>query len=285
MTEIGGTTPPPGPARGSAVLRYAAFTDHGGGGNPAGVVLDAAGLDEAARLAIAARVGYFETAFAEAAGGAGQYRIRYFSPKSEVAFCGHATIAAAVAINERDGPGLLVFGTLAGPVAVRTSPGPAGLTATLTSVPTRTRPAQAAELDAALAALRWRGEDLDPRYPAHVAYAGNDHLILAVRDRARLAALDYDYPALDKLMAGQGWTTVHLVWAESPVVFHARDPFLPAAWSKTPPPEPRPPPSADTCAPWPWWMSRPASRSSKARTWAAPAACSSTSPPATSAFT
>ena len=57
MNEIGGTTPAPGAARGSAVLRYAAFTDHGGGGNPAGVVLDAAGLDEAARLAIAARVG------------------------------------------------------------------------------------------------------------------------------------------------------------------------------------------------------------------------------------
>ena len=201
-----------------------------------------------------------------------------------MAFCGHATIAAAVAIAERDGPGLLHFDTLTGPVAVRTSPTPAGLTATLTSVPTRTRPVQAAELEAALTALRWRGEDLDPRYPAHVAYAGNDHLILAVRDRALLAALDYDYPALDKLMAGQGWTTVHLVQAQNPVVFHARDPFLPVAWSKTPPPGPQPPPSADTCAPWPWWTSQPGSRSSKARTWAALAACSSISPPVTSAF-
>jgi PhzF family phenazine biosynthesis protein len=190
------------------------------------VVLDAAGLDDAARLAMAARVGYSETAYVEAVGG-GQYRIRYFSPKSEVAFCGHATIAAAVAIAERDGPGLLRFGTLVGPVAVRASADPVGLTATLTSVPTRTRPAQAAELDAALTALRWDGEDLDSRYPAHVAYAGNDHLILAVRDRARLATLDYDYPALEKLMAGLGWTTVHLVWAESPAVFHARDPFPP----------------------------------------------------------
>ena len=89
MTEIGGTTPP-GAAAGSTVLRYAAFTDHGRGGNPARVVLDAAGLDDAARLALAAGVGYSETAFAEAAGWDGQYRIRYFSPKSEVAFCGHA---------------------------------------------------------------------------------------------------------------------------------------------------------------------------------------------------
>ncbi len=234
MTETGGMTPPPGAVPGPVVLRYAAFTDHGGGGNPAGVVLDAAGLDDAARLAMAARVGYSETAFAEAAGGAGQYRVRYFSSRAEVAFCGHATVATAVAIAERDGPGTLRFDTLAGPVAVRTSPDPAGLTATLTSVPTHTRPAQAAELAAALAALRWRAEDLDQRYPAHVAYAGNDHLILAVRDRARLAALDYDYPALDKLMAQLGWTTVHLVWAENPVVFHARDPFPPGGVTEDP---------------------------------------------------
>jgi PhzF family phenazine biosynthesis protein len=28
-------------------------------------------------------------------------------------------------------------------------------------------------------------------------------------------------------MAEQRWTTVHLVWAEDPVTFHARDPFPP----------------------------------------------------------
>ncbi len=188
-------------------------------------------------------------------------------------------------IAERDGPGLLRSDTLAGPVAVRTSPTRAGLTATLTSVLTRTRPGQAAELDAAPAALRWRGEDLDPRYPAHVAYAGNDHLILAARDRARLAALDYDYPALGKLMARKGWTTVHLVWAKARLSFTPATRSLPVTWSKTPPPEPRPPPSADICAPSPWWTSQPASRSSKAKAWAAPAVCSSTSPPVTSAFT
>ena len=37
----------------SEVLRYAAFTDSGKGGNPAGVVLDARSLGEADMLAIA----------------------------------------------------------------------------------------------------------------------------------------------------------------------------------------------------------------------------------------
>jgi PhzF family phenazine biosynthesis protein len=227
MTDIDDPTRPPPSVPASTVLRYAAFTDHGRGGNPAGVVLDATALDDASRLAVAAHVGYSETAFVEAAGDSGQYRVRYFSPQAEVAFCGHATIATAVAIAERDGPGLLQFSTLVGLIAVQTTADPTGVTATLTSVPTRTRPAEAEELGAALTALRWQHDDLDPRYPAHVAYAGNDHLVLAVQDRARLTALDYDYPALDKLMAERGWTTVHLVWAESPTVFHARDPFPP----------------------------------------------------------
>jgi PhzF family phenazine biosynthesis protein len=210
------------------VLRYAAFTsEQGRGGNPAGVVLDAAGLDGAARLAVAAEVGYSETAFVEETGVPGRYRVRYFSPQAEVAFCGHATIATAVAIAERHGAGLLEFETAAGLVPVRTEGTDAGFTATLTSVASRTRPARTDELDAALAALRWTAEDLDPRYPVHVAFAGNEHLVLAVRDRARLAALDYDYPALDALMARAGWTTVHLVWAEGPTSFHARDPFPP----------------------------------------------------------
>ena len=36
MNEISGTTPAPGAARGSAVLRYAAFTDHSGAATPPG---------------------------------------------------------------------------------------------------------------------------------------------------------------------------------------------------------------------------------------------------------
>ncbi len=209
------------------VLRYAAFTEQGAGGNPAGVVLDARGLDDADRLAIAAEVGYSETAFVEPSAAQGQYRVRYFSPRAEVAFCGHATIAAAVALAERLGPGQLRFDTLAGPVPVATQVDETGATATLTSVPTRTRPAQDDELARALRALSWDSHDLDARYPAHVAYAGNEHLILALRDRDRLAELDYDYPVLAALMAGRAWTTLQLVHAHTPVLFAARNPFPP----------------------------------------------------------
>jgi predicted PhzF superfamily epimerase YddE/YHI9 len=45
------------------ILRYAAFTNDPAGGNPAGVVLDASGLDETTMRVSAAEVGYSETAF------------------------------------------------------------------------------------------------------------------------------------------------------------------------------------------------------------------------------
>ncbi|MGB3441068.1 MAG: PhzF family phenazine biosynthesis protein [Actinophytocola sp.] len=119
--------------------------------------------------------------------------------------------------------GALVFETAAGPIPVRTE----ARTASLTSVPTRSRPATADELAAALTALRWSPTDVDPGWPPQVAFAGNDHLMLAARTRARLADLGYDFPALRALMAGAGWTTVHLFWREDERLFHARDPFPP----------------------------------------------------------
>ena len=99
------------------ILRYAAFTDTPEGGNPAGVVLDASGLGDAEMQAIAADVGYSETAFVTAADDH-DLTVRYFSPLAEVPFCGHATIATGVAWGERNGDGLLRLTTPAGLVEV-----------------------------------------------------------------------------------------------------------------------------------------------------------------------
>jgi PhzF family phenazine biosynthesis protein len=76
-----------------------------------------------------------------------------------------------------------------------------------------------------LKALHWAPEDLDPALPPHVAFGGNDHLVLATDSRARLADLDYDFDGLAEVMRRHDWTTVHLVWRESAERFHARDPF------------------------------------------------------------
>jgi PhzF family phenazine biosynthesis protein len=206
------------------ILRYAAFTTDPAGGNPAGVVLDATGLDERRMQRIAADVGYSETAFAWPGGGR-NYTLRYFSPLAEVPFCGHATIATAVALAERNGPGDLLFATPVGDIAVSTAGTAGGFRATLVSAPSRSRPAPAGDTARALAALGWTDEDLDPELPAHVAFAGNDHLVLAARTRARLADLDYDFEALKALMTERSWTTVQLIWREDAGTFHSRNPF------------------------------------------------------------
>jgi PhzF family phenazine biosynthesis protein len=212
------------------ILRYAAFTTDPEGGNPAGVVLDATGLDDAGMLAVAAEVGYSETAFLtrgrNAAAAEHDYDVRYFSPKAEVPFCGHATIATAVALGERIGAGELLFRTRAGEVPVEVEAGPDGaLRATLTSVDPRVDAVPEADVTDALRLLRWSGDDLDPALPPRIAYAGAQHLVLAAATRERLADLAYDFDGLAAYMEARELTTLQLVWREDASTFHVRDPF------------------------------------------------------------
>jgi PhzF family phenazine biosynthesis protein len=84
------------------VLRIAAFSDGNKGGNPAGIWIGDELPSASTMQAIAADVGFSETAFAAPEGDA--WRVRYFSPLCEVPFCGHATIAlgAALALEHGD---------------------------------------------------------------------------------------------------------------------------------------------------------------------------------------
>ncbi|MGW2812164.1 PhzF family phenazine biosynthesis protein [Streptomyces sp. NPDC001415] len=214
------------------VLRYTAFSADPAGGNPAGVVLDASGLDDAGMLAIAAELGYSESAFLTAPPqGLGEpgraFTLRFFSPKAEVPFCGHATVATAIALGERIGTGELVFATPAGtvPVAVAEDAATGGLRATLTSVEPHSEAVDEKDLAEALAALDWPAEDLDAAIVPGIAFAGARHLVLGAATRERLADLSYDFDRLTALMHRLDLTTVQLVWRASESVFHVRDPF------------------------------------------------------------
>ncbi|MCR3747719.1 phenazine biosynthesis protein PhzF family [Lentzea californiensis] len=199
------------------VLRYSAFTTDPAGGNPAGVVLDASDLSDDEMLGIAAKVGYSETAFVVPRTER-EFDVRYFSPKAEVPFCGHATIATSVALAERIGDGPLTFHTPAGKITIETSGG----TASLTSVPTSTSAADPALVADALEALGYKeiGDG-----PVHVGFGGARHLLIPLKDREQLRELDYDFDALRDLMLAHDLTTVHLFWRESADLVHARDPF------------------------------------------------------------
>lgn len=85
-----------------------AFSMEAQGGNPAGVVLDAGTLTEEEMQAVAAQVGYSETAFVQPSENA-DFKLRFFTPNTEVDLCGHATIATFATMLER---GLVVPGSL-----------------------------------------------------------------------------------------------------------------------------------------------------------------------------
>lgn len=206
------------------LYRYAAFTTDPTGGNPAGVWIGDALPSPAEMQAIAAEVGYSETAFVAPEAGAVR-TIRYYSPAAEVSFCGHATIATGIVLGERDGDGTYLLQTTVGdvPVEVRTRDGQRE--AMLTSVEPRHEPVPDALLDAALAALGWSRDDLDPLLPPARAFAGAWHLVLGVRSAARLARLEYHFDRLRALMLEDGLTTLQLVWRERADLFHARNPF------------------------------------------------------------
>lgn len=205
------------------VLRIAAFSDGASGGNPAGVHIAAELPDAATMQRIAAEVGFSETAFAAPLGEA--WRVRYFSPQSEVPFCGHATIAlgAALALQQGDGEFALQLNQAA--IQVRGRRDGETIAATLQSPPTHSRAADAALLQRALALFGLSTDDLDPQLPPAQIHAGADHLLLALRSRERLAAMHYELEQGRGLMQQFGLITIALVHAESPRRLHARNAF------------------------------------------------------------
>jgi len=70
-----------------------AFSTGGEGGNAAGVVVSAAGLDDLQMQHIAKKMGLSETAFVQNHPDADR-SLRFFTPTEEVGLCGHATIAS-----------------------------------------------------------------------------------------------------------------------------------------------------------------------------------------------
>lgn len=204
--------------------RLSAFTDRPGGGNPAGVWIDDALPDPDEMQRIATEVGDSETAFLVPARGSNR-TVRYYSPRAEVSFCGHATIASGVALAKLEGEGVYRLSTSVGDVPVEVRRRGSRFEAALTSVEPRRRALEPELRSEALASLGWSAEDLDPSIPPSLAYAGAWHLVLAVRSRETLDALTYDFDRLDRLMREAGLTTLQLVWRQEPGVFQSRNPF------------------------------------------------------------
>ena len=211
------------------ILHLLAFAAEPGGGNPAGVVLDATALDEAQMQRIATDLGHPETAFVGEREGR-RVAVRYFSPDDEVPFCGHATIATAVALAEAEGVGAYTFETAAGAVEVVMVADGERIVAGFTSVEPHVVDIEDDVADRLLGLLGLTRDDLDERMPLAQAFAGNLHPVVAIASRETFDAFTFDGPRLRALLDERGWKgTATVVHVEGPledgVVIEARNLF------------------------------------------------------------
>ncbi len=100
------------------IFQVDAFTARRFAGNPAAVMLMESFLADETLQAMAAENNLAETAFLVSDGD--NYRLRWFTPTTEVPLCGHATLASAAVVMERLEPGRrkVVFYSASGPLTV-----------------------------------------------------------------------------------------------------------------------------------------------------------------------
>jgi PhzF family phenazine biosynthesis protein len=208
------------------VLKIAAFSYQGQGGNPAGVVFSDQMPAAEEMLEVARQVGYSETAFLARHAHADGWRVRYFAPEREIPFCGHATIALGAVLGERFGEGKYKLFLNQSEISVSAEKSENGtFTATLQSPETWSKDAPMGYADKVLAAFNLGRDSLDARFPIRFAFAGVKHLLLAVKERKTLADMSYPFDVVKPLMVDEDLTTISILWRESEELFHSRNAF------------------------------------------------------------
>ena len=205
------------------VLHIAAFSDGDQGGNPAGVWIGDALPPAPTMQAMAADVGFSETAFA--APEASAWRVRYFSPRCEVPFCGHATIALGAALALQHGDRAFELKLNRADISVAGRRDGHTIAASLQSPPTKSAAIDPLLLADLLHLFGYAIDDLDFTIPPAKIHGGADHAVLALKTRSALARMAYDLDFGRDLMEEAGLVTVALVTAENPQLFHVRNAF------------------------------------------------------------
>lgn len=207
----------------AGVRRLAAFSDGDSGGNPAGVLISEEMHPDSVMQRVAAAVGYSETAFLVEQGPV--WRTRYFSPESEVPFCGHATIALGAALAQEKGAGTFTLELNAGQIIVESRRDGSLYRSRLRSLPSSQSKLAKDVLDGALSLFQLDAGDLDSALPTAIARAGATHLILPLKSRETLAGMRYDLADGRRFMNEHGLITIALMVAEGDATFSARNAF------------------------------------------------------------
>jgi PhzF family phenazine biosynthesis protein len=176
-------------------------------GNPAGVVLDADALSDAEMLAIARELNNADTAFILKADGPDHdLRVRFFTPRTEAAFVGHASVAAHYVLSGAgSGPRRVRQRSRAGVVEVEIRGNDAQRRIAIRqSAPPLGREINDRERLAVMDALALATPDLDLHCPVQVVGASSTRLMVGVRGAEQLRQLKPDFSRLTTLSAQLG---------------------------------------------------------------------------------
>lgn len=194
-------------ARSIRVFQVDAFTQQLFTGNPAGVVLGGEVLSDDEMLAIARELNNGDTAFVlPPEGNDHDMRVRFFTPRTESAFVGHATIATQYVLSEAAGsPRKLRQRQKAGLVDIEIrGEGPGRRIAVRQPAPTLGRELNDRERLAVLDALALSSADLDPRCEMRIVSSAGNRLLIGVRGTKQLKQLKPDFNRLTTLSAQLG---------------------------------------------------------------------------------
>jgi PhzF family phenazine biosynthesis protein len=178
-----------------------AFTQERYCGNPAAVVLDADVLEEHEMRRIARELAGFEVAFVLGSDSPDfDVELRFFSPRREVGFVGHATVAAHYVRAMADGVprGKVRQKSAAGIVGVEVSGKAPSLRVTIDQTPATFGPIVPEErLGPVLDALGISSSSLHPACPVQVMSTANSRLLLGLQSPDTLDSLQ---PKMDQLI-------------------------------------------------------------------------------------
>jgi PhzF family phenazine biosynthesis protein len=188
------------------VFQVDAFTRQRFSGNPAAVLLDADALGSEQMQTIARELNVGDTAFVLLPDAADHdLRVRFFTPRAEAAFVGHATVAVHAVLAALGRPTAPRQKQRSGIVRVSACSDAGVINVGIEQPPALLRGAPAPVLlQTALTALGLTADELDARAPPVIAGENSTRLMLAVRDAACLARLQPDLPRLAALSGDLG---------------------------------------------------------------------------------
>jgi PhzF family phenazine biosynthesis protein len=176
------------------IYQIDAFTKDRFSGNPAGVVVNADGLNDAQMQQIAKELNNSETAFLFSPDdNDSDGLIRYFTPTAEVPICGHATIAAmyAKAIEHNLNSCILRYKTKVGTLPFEIVKDNEDYQVIMTQGKFELSPAfDPITTQQILAALGLDSADTDERCPVQIASTGHSKVMIGIKSREKLNDLN-----------------------------------------------------------------------------------------------